>query len=721
MKKTLTFVMSIVLMFANIGCRYDDSEVKQRLDALEEKTGSNLDNQLAAIRASIASLESVDKEVKSLIASLDDGLNTLNEKETQLSRSIADLKDSLDNAWNENRNWIEVTFSTITMYENLLVEMESIRMALNERCSDLDSKIDSSIVDIKAWVNISLKSYYTSTEVDQKLDELKGQLNSLNDRLILLEDKFSKLVAELAKKLDIVFSDQDVSCFPADVVDIEYLIKNGGENSAVYCMANDGWESIVIRETDSTGVIRVTAPSPICNTSILVFVTDGMDKTAIRALNFIAGSMILSTDVLMADADGDTLIVDVKTDLQYTVQVVESIDWLHYKSVVTRSIMRDEAIILTVDENNTQSVKTGLVNLVNSNGQIIKTITVRQSANVMQSNEIWYKTSDNQIIDLLKPYAFGANIVSNSYGKKGVISFDGPVTRIGSEAFNNCTTLTEISIPDGPVSIGMEAFQGCSNLKIIAIPNSVKIIEERAFYGAFNDASVLLPEFLETIKERAFYGTGLLKITMPNTITTIERYAFEGTSLKEIDIPNSIQYLNEGVFRYSGLESIVIPNSVQKLGSGVFFHCSNLERVILPESIMFISDYCFWHCIKIESIVLPKNVSCIGTNAFDECVSLKEITFNSTVHFIKDALFDAGASSYGEVFESCNKLEVINYFGYPDVFERNRVFGKVHIEGITLHVPKGCAEIYSSAFEWRYFNKIKEDMEMGWYSLSFLS
>lgn len=29
----------------------------------------------------------------------------------------------------------------------------------------------------------------------------------------------------------------------------------------------------------------------------------------------------------------------------------------------------------------------------------------------------------------------------------------------------------------------------------------------------------------------------------------------------------------------------------------------------------------------------------------------------------------------------------------------------------TLHVPMGCAEAYSSAYEWRYFNKIKEDME----------
>ena len=30
----------------------------------------------------------------------------------------------------------------------------------------------------------------------------------------------------------------------------------------------------------------------------------------------------------------------------------------------------------------------------------------------------------------------------------------------------------------------------------------------------------------------------------------------------------------------------------------------------------------------------------------------------------------------------------------------------------TLHVPMGSGELYSSAYEWRYFPKIKEDMEM---------
>ena len=37
------------------------------------------------------------------------------------------------------------------------------------------------------------------------------------------------------------------------------------------------------------------------------------------------------------------------------------------------------------------------------------------------------------------------------------------VTSIGFEAFQECTSLTEIAIPDGVTSIGSNAFSGCTS------------------------------------------------------------------------------------------------------------------------------------------------------------------------------------------------------------------------------------------------------------------
>ena len=50
------------------------------------------------------------------------------------------------------------------------------------------------------------------------------------------------------------------------------------------------------------------------------------------------------------------------------------------------------------------------------------------------------------------------------------------------DAFSECTSLTDITIPDSVTEIGSVAFSGCRSLKHIVIPQSVSSIEDGTFF-----------------------------------------------------------------------------------------------------------------------------------------------------------------------------------------------------------------------------------------------
>ena len=72
-------------------------------------------------------------------------------------------------------------------------------------------------------------------------------------------------------------------------------------------------------------------------------------------------------------------------------------------------------------------------------------------------------------------------------GKAGGYTIPDSVTSIGTNAFQECTSLTSITIGTNVTSIGNYEFYFCPNLISVIIPNSVTTIEE----GAFSDCQNL--------------------------------------------------------------------------------------------------------------------------------------------------------------------------------------------------------------------------------------
>ena len=82
---------------------------------------------------------------------------------------------------------------------------------------------------------------------------------------------------------------------------------------------------------------------------------------------------------------------------------------------------------------------------------------------------------------------------------------------IADSAFEDCSGLTSIIIPDGVTSIGDNVFYGCSGLTSIIIPDSVTNIGYRTFYGCSGLTSITIPDSVTSIGNSAFDGCNLLE------------------------------------------------------------------------------------------------------------------------------------------------------------------------------------------------------------------
>ena len=364
----------------------------------------------------------------------------------------------------------------------------------------------------------------------------------------------------------------------------------------------------------------------------------------------------LDTESIKSIASGTTKNVTVKGNVSWEASC--DADW------VTITPTKGEkgtstTVKVEVAESTKATTREAVIKVSNSKYKIEKQITVTQDLNENGNRMIAYTSSNNNIIlpsglgdDIT---VFGAEIVENKYiNGVGVILFDGPITKIGESAFERCSSLTSITIPDSVTTIGYAAFGYCDSLTSVTIPNSVTTIGEGAFYNCSSLTSITIPDSVTTIGDWAFgYCSSLTSITIPDSVTTIGDYAFYSCdNLTSVTISDSVTTIGEYAFadcsslpiidniRYADTYLIettdktmsvyTIKDNTRFIGNDAFQFCSSLTSVTIPESVTSIGDYAFYGCDSLTSVTIPDSVTTIGNSAFTYCSSLTSVYCKAT-------------------------------------------------------------------------------------------
>ena len=252
------------------------------------------------------------------------------------------------------------------------------------------------------------------------------------------------------------------------------------------------------------------------------------------------------------------------------------------------------------------------------------------------NNKIFYTSTDGQIVTPRHIDGFGSNIISNTYSEGvGVIVFDGNITKIGSAAFKNCTSLTSITIPSSVTIIKNCAFENCTSLTSITIPSSVISIGFGAFSGCTSLTSITIPSSVTSIESGVFDGcTGLTSIIVDihnkyydsrnscnAIIETATNELIQGC--KYTFIPSSVTSIGDCAFLrygYEGLTSITIPSSVTSIGYRTFEWGTSLPSITIPSSVTSIKSRAFNNCSRLSEVIVNAVVPpTLGADVFEYC------------------------------------------------------------------------------------------------------
>ena len=489
-----------------------------------------------------------------------------------------------------------------------------------------------------------------------------------------------------SEKLDITFGNtESINVLPGKTYEIEYTIIGADETTQIEVVAQDLYKASVSPTDYRSGKIIVTTPSADLEASrVLVFASKGTN-TIMRIINFVESVIIVSTDTVEIAAEGETVQVEVETNVTYTVEIPEA-DRVWLSVAETRAATHMETLTFTAQANPNTTYRYSTVSLKDDSGLVAQSILFAQKASGYKTVHVETAgTLENYISADEKEKLIGLKLT----GKLNTFDYDFMRTMPALESVD----LAQIDNTTIPASCFKES--------------TVKM--------------VILPLNLEAIPNNAFYQSKITSIDIPSSVVSIGVSAFEScTSLAgDLILPNGLQSIGSKAFYSCSklIGNLIIPDNVTSIGSEAFYRCSKFTSLTLGKGITTIPSRCFFYCEGFSgNLIIPDQVTEIEQEAFCHCTGFNGyLTIGSGIKKIGTFTFtDDNNNTFGACAYPLPFTKVYCKAITPPILG-NFVFCKLDQQGGVgkydyLGVPIGCKTTYNKN-QWKESFEIIEEVE----------
>ena len=319
-----------------------------------------------------------------------------------------------------------------------------------------------------------------------------------------------------------------------------------------------------------------------------------------------------------------------------------------------------------------------------------------------------------------------------------IIDAEARTVKVGNGTSNSISSLTTgtVTLPSqvrkcNIVEIAPKAFQFCSKITTVTLPESIVKIGNNAFSGCRQLASVNIPDHVTTIEESAFYNNSLTTIRIPRSVTTLGEWNFqECNQLTYVDVeveqPLPLTY---SFFSNRANATLHVPvgckdayqradywKEFKRIVEGKVypettetFVCQTAEGKELTFRITSHEDFTAvvgdgTHAalsstaegkVTIPTFAEAYTVTGIATNAFKDCAGLTEVCIEDNITAIES-----------QAFSGCTALTTVQCMAHAAYDIAADAFDNETYANATLLVGQSLETDFANAEGWKHFNHI---------------